>query len=120
MGPLPINRSKQLDEQILKFIVKDYHPFAIVEKDEIKNIVKSILPKYILPTRKTISSNLLLKIFYVTEDKVLLQLHTAADPICLSKNGWISMSNTNFRALAAHYNDQYFMLKSVLLGTLNL
>lgn len=53
--PLPLSKTKQLDEQIVKFIVKSYHSFAIVEEEEFKNMYRMILPNYTLPTRKTIS-----------------------------------------------------------------
>lgn len=31
--PLPLQKTKQLDEQIVQFIVKGYHPFSIVEEE---------------------------------------------------------------------------------------
>ncbi|XP_026736462.1 zinc finger BED domain-containing protein 1-like [Trichoplusia ni] len=99
--------------------------FLVFEKIELECLgsgwlglfaVQCILPTYTLPTRKTISSSLIPKLYQTTKDKVLLQLKTEADAICLTTDGWTSTSNTSFVALTAHYIDQNSLLKSVLLG----
>lgn len=85
--PIPISKSKQLDEQIVKFIVKGYHSFAIVEEEEFRNMYKMILPTYTLPTRKTISSSLVARLYQSTKEKVM-QMIAEADAICLTTDGW--------------------------------
>lgn len=74
--PLPLGKAKQLDELIIKFIVKGYHSFSIVEEEEFKNIFRSILPTKTLPSRKTISSSLITKLYNNTK---VLQLIAEAD-----------------------------------------
>lgn len=72
--PLPTSQSKQVDEQIVKFIVKSYHSFAIVEEQEFKNMYKIISPTYSLPTRKRIFSSLVPKLYQSTKENVLLPM----------------------------------------------
>ncbi|CAH2101579.1 unnamed protein product [Euphydryas editha] len=114
-SPLPVKKKKQLDEQIVKFIVKGFHPFSIVEETEFKNMYQMILPTYVLPSRKIISTRLIPKLYQATKEKVL-QLTAEADAICLTTEGWTSSSNDNYIALTAHFINQDTTLKSVLLG----
>lgn len=113
--PLPVSKSKQLDEQLTKFIVKGYHSFAIVEEEEFKNMYKMILPTYTLPTRKTISSSLIPKLYETTKEKVQ-QLISKADALCLTTDGWTSINIVSYMGLTAHFIDENTELKSVLLG----
>ncbi|XP_047518984.1 E3 SUMO-protein ligase ZBED1-like [Pieris napi] len=115
LKPLPVYKTKQLDEQIVKFIVKGFHAFCIVEEDEFKNIFKLILPSYSIPTRKTISNSLIPKFYQTTKEKVLLQL-SSAEAVCLTTDGWTSMNNVSFISLTAHFIDEKTQLQSVLLG----
>ncbi|CAG5023165.1 unnamed protein product [Parnassius apollo] len=85
--------------------MQGYHSFAMVEEEEFQNILKTILPTYTLPSRETISSSLIPKLYQKTRDKALLQLQTEADAICLTTDGCTSISNTSFVALIAHYID---------------
>lgn len=113
--PLPINKTKQLDEQVVKFIVKGYHAFSVVEEPEFKSMFKMILPTYNLPTRKTISTSLIPKLYQTTKEKVL-QLVADADAICLTTDGWTSLNNVSFMGLTAHFINSNSTLQSVLLG----
>ncbi|XP_044766203.1 E3 SUMO-protein ligase ZBED1-like [Coccinella septempunctata] len=113
--PLPIGKSKQLDEPIVKFIVKGFHPFSIVEELEFKNMHKMIQPSYTLPTRKTISSSLIPRIHQTTKEKVQ-EVIREADAICLTTDGWTSLNNVSYIALTAHFITKETQLKSVLLG----
>lgn len=61
-----------------------------------------ILPTYTLPTRKTISSSLVPKLYQSTKEKVL-QLISEADALCLTTDGWTSINNESFIAITAHF-----------------
>ncbi|XP_052744844.1 E3 SUMO-protein ligase ZBED1-like [Bicyclus anynana] len=74
-----------------------------------------ILPTYRLPTRKTISSSLVPKLYQSTKEKVL-ELTAEAEAVCLTTDGWTSINNTAFIALTAHFINKNSLLKSVLLG----
>ncbi|CAH0563035.1 unnamed protein product [Brassicogethes aeneus] len=42
--PVPISKSKQFDDQLMRMIVKEYHPFSIVEDPQFKKFTKMICP----------------------------------------------------------------------------
>ncbi|KAJ8886170.1 hypothetical protein PR048_012379 [Dryococelus australis] len=54
--PLPVKWSIQIDEQLVRMVVKGYHPFSLVEDEEFKNYVHMLSPGYHLRTRKTSTS----------------------------------------------------------------
>ncbi|XP_036320771.1 uncharacterized protein LOC118735226 [Rhagoletis pomonella] len=57
--PLPIKKQREIDQQVLKMIVREYHPFSVVEDIEFKKLVFLLNSNYKLPSRKTISSSLI-------------------------------------------------------------
>ncbi|CAG4938799.1 unnamed protein product [Parnassius apollo] len=61
--PLPLIRTQQLDEQLIKMIAKGYHAFRLVEEKEFRKFVDMLNPSYKLPTRKTLSESLLPKLY---------------------------------------------------------
>lgn len=52
--PISLSKSKAIDLQITKFILKHFHPFSIVEETEFRNLIKMLAPNYTMPSRKTI------------------------------------------------------------------
>lgn len=50
--PISLSKSKAIDLQITKFIIKHFHPFSLVEETEFRNLIKMIAPNYIVPSRK--------------------------------------------------------------------
>lgn len=45
---ISLSKSKAIDLQITKFIVKYFHPFFLVEKSEFCNFIKMLAPSYII------------------------------------------------------------------------
>lgn len=74
-SPISISKSKAIDLQITKFIVKHFHPFSSVEETEFCDLIKMLSPNYTIPSRKTISNSLLLKIYENVLEKVKTDLH---------------------------------------------
>lgn len=59
--PIYLSKSKAIDLQITKFIVKHFHPFSLVKEKESRNLIKMLVPNYIVPSRKTISNSILIQ-----------------------------------------------------------
>jgi hypothetical protein len=38
--PIAMTKSKAIDQQLIKMIVKEYHPFSVVEDKEFRNLIK--------------------------------------------------------------------------------
>lgn len=100
--PLSISKSKAIDQQITKFIVKHYHPFSLVEETEFRNFIRMLAPNYSIPSRKTVSNNLLLQVYNDTFQKVSKDVQDASS-VALTTDGWTSINNTSFIAITAHF-----------------
>ncbi|CAG9840703.1 unnamed protein product [Diabrotica balteata] len=100
--PLSIARSKEIDLQILRFIVKGYHSFKIVEEVEFKKLLEMLSPNYNVPSRKTISNNLLEQLHQSNREKIEIEL-TQVEFICITTDSWTSTNNESFVAITAHY-----------------
>lgn len=59
--PPPIKKVEKIDKQVLKMIAKGHHALRLVEEPEFKKLIEEVsqCPGYTLPTRKTLSNNLL-------------------------------------------------------------
>lgn len=111
--PIPIHKSKQLDHQLIKMIVKEYHPFSIVEDQEFRSFISMLCPGYKLPTRKTISTSLLPQIYNQCHESVINKLQTAT-AICITTDGWTSINNESFEAITAHWINKAEMQSCLL------
>lgn len=114
--PLPPNRTKELDEQLVKFIAKGYHAFRIVEEPEFRKLIAILNPGYTLPTRKTVSQTLIpkayAKLLEIAKSKIV-----NAEAVCITTDGWTSITHDGYIAVTAHYIDQHTdSLCSIMIG----
>lgn len=115
--PLPLNKSKAIDQQLIKMIVKEYHPFSIVEDKEFRKLINMLSPNYVIPSRKTVSNSLLPQIYQIAVQNVKRQLEDVS-AICLTTDGWTSVTNQSFVAVTAHFINpkRDYEISTVLLG----
>lgn len=115
--PPPIRKVQKIDEQVLRMITKGHHSFRIVEEPEFKKLVHlvSTCPGYTLPTRKTISNNMLDNTYGKLLEEVKLNIQSGT-AICLTTDGWTSMSHSSYLAVTAHFIDSNTELKTYLLA----
>ncbi|KAJ8913361.1 hypothetical protein NQ315_008751 [Exocentrus adspersus] len=91
-------------------IIKGYYPFSLVEEVEFKKL----LSRAVCPSRKTISSSLVPKLYNTTKEK-LFQEVSQATAICITTDGWTSINNQSFIAVTAHWINTNYELCSNLL-----
>ncbi|XP_025410740.1 zinc finger BED domain-containing protein 1-like [Sipha flava] len=114
--PMPISKSKKIDEQLGIMMAKEYQPFSLVENKEFKKFVSLLNPSYSLPSRKTITYNILPQLLENTREKVKRSLDNASY-IAMSTDGWTSVNNESYVAVTVHFIDtELCVLKSHLLG----
>lgn len=73
-------------------IVKEYHPFRLADEAKLKKLLNMLCPGYKLPSRKTLSSSLISKLYNTTKEKNLQKIKTAP-AICITIDGWTSINN---------------------------
>ena len=65
--PIPLKKSMEIDKQILKLLVKNYHPFSLVDQEEFKALLLIHDYSWVqTATRKTLPNSILLKYYLPT------------------------------------------------------
>lgn len=77
MQPIGPCRSEKVDEQLIKMISKGHHPISIVDEPEFKKLIAMVCSGYSLPTRKTLSENLLPRIYNREVEKARVRVAAA-------------------------------------------
>lgn len=71
--PVPIRKSILIDEQLVKMICKEFHPFSLVEDVEFQKFVNLLNPEYQLPSRKTVSNSLIPRVYEETKSNAKIR-----------------------------------------------
>ncbi|KAJ8909930.1 hypothetical protein NQ315_005649 [Exocentrus adspersus] len=113
--PLSLSQTKIIDRQLVTMIVKEYHPFRLVEDMEFKKLINILCPSYNLPSRKTISESLIPSLYDQTYEEIKLKIKEGL-AVCLTTDAWTSINNDSFVAITVHYINNNWTLSSNLLG----
>lgn len=114
---------KQVDQQLVRMIVKGCHTLNIVEQTSFINFVKLLNPKYQLPSVNKISKELIPGCYNEVEKRARSSLQHA-EGVCLYLDEWKFKSNIYFCVSAHFINseckfDSLFLSCSVLSDTEN-
>lgn len=112
--PVSVLKSKRLDELLLKFIVKQFHPFNIVDQPEFRELLRELNSGYLLPSRKTCSNSLLDQVYNNTVEKVQNDLK-CIEACSITADGWTSDANDSYIAITIHYLSDECQFRSALL-----
>lgn len=98
------HKKKSIDEQLLRMIVKGYHPFSFVQSEAFRKLIKQLNPNYELPPKKTLSNNLLSTFYNKTIEMVKTNVQ-AASHVCITTDSWTSIANENYSIVTVHFID---------------
>ena len=112
--PTSITCQKRLNGLLLKMIVKDMQPFSIVEDEGFREFLAALDPSFSLPSRTTLTKELLPDMYNTTVIRLKEALKTA-EAIALTTDGWTSMTTESYIAVTAHYITSDFKMNSCLL-----
>ncbi|CAI6376400.1 unnamed protein product [Macrosiphum euphorbiae] len=113
--PISISKSKAIDQQITRFIVKHFHPFSLVEQVEFRKLIKMLVPNYTVPTRKTVANSLLMQLYESVYQKVKLDVQNVS-AVSITTDAWTSTNNQSFMSVTVHFINSDTQLCSRLLG----
>lgn len=113
-----VNQSIEIDNQILKLIVKGFYSFKLTENKEFMSFVNMLNSNYILPNYKFSSGELLLK----THQCKVQELKSALKQvqyIALTIDKWTSIDDEIFIAVTAHYLNKDLTQQSTFLDCIS-
>ncbi|KAK9327277.1 hypothetical protein V1520DRAFT_57915 [Lipomyces starkeyi] len=95
---------KTQDERLIKWIADDQQSLSVVEDRSFKSFVKCINPNYTIPTKKTITRQIVNT--YATHLDVLKsQLDSLDAKVSLTYDVWTSKANLPYASITAHFID---------------
>lgn len=114
--PPPIRKVTEIDKQVLKMVAKGHHALRIVEEPEFKKLISLVsnCPGYMLPSRKSLTYNLLPGAYTELVNEIKSEIQKAS-AICLTTDAWTSQTNQSYMAVTAHFIDEETKLQSKLL-----
>jgi len=112
--PASVVRQKRLNNLVLRMIVLDVQPFSIVDDPGFRAFVYALDPSYQLPSRTTISRDLLPAAYNVCVGEVQAFMETV-DAVTLTTDSWTSATTENYLAVTAYYLDRDYTLRSCVL-----
>ncbi|KAJ8709373.1 hypothetical protein PYW07_009199 [Mythimna separata] len=109
------NEKKNLDRLLMQLFIFDYQPFSIVQDRGFRAFVAGLNPSYQLPDRKVLSNSLLPALYETCLAQTKTKIEAEAETVCLTTDIWTSSVNDAYLGVTAHYIDNTYNLKSVLL-----
>ena len=111
--PPPIRKVEQIDRQVVKMVAKGHYALRIVKEKEMRKLIELVshCPGYQLPSRKTLSENLMSRVHEELTVEVKKKVQ-AVSALSLSTDGWTSRNNESYIAIVAHFIDEDTKLQS--------
>ncbi|XP_047038385.1 zinc finger BED domain-containing protein 4-like [Helicoverpa zea] len=109
------SEQERLNRLLMKLFMLDFQPFSIVEDEGFVAFVHGLNPIYQLPSRKYLSNTLLPSMYQQVFNETKTKMTEEAKSVCLTTDCWTSKANESYMAITAHYIDQNYILKSLLL-----
>ena len=109
-------RAKTISKSIGIFMAADLRPYSVVETAGFKQMVATLDPKYIVPSRAHFSQSVIPDLYI--ETRVLVERFLSQSPIvCITTDGWTSRATESFVTITAHSIDQSWTLHEHVLQT---
>ena len=84
-----LDRAKLITEKVAKFMVKDLRPFSVVSNDGFRDLVQTLDPKYVLPSRTYFSQTIIPDMYENVKSQVQASLSKAL-LVAITTDGWTS------------------------------
>ena len=82
-------RSKAITASIARFIAKDLRPYSVVESGGFRDMMKTVEPRYKIPSRQHFSEKCVPQMYEKTKEKVKEELNQA-ERVALTTDAWTS------------------------------
>jgi len=103
-------KQKQMTEKLIEMIWKDLQPFSIVQDAGFRGLLNAAEPRYLIPTRKTLSKKVP-ELYKKVLERVKLDVKNA-DGLALTMDAWTSRANESYISYTAHYLTEDFSIKN--------
>ncbi|CAI5660053.1 unnamed protein product, partial [Oreochromis niloticus] len=114
--PATSTRATKITQSVLVFICKDMRPLSVVENKGFCNMIKTLEPRYTVPSRQHITDIALPKLYQEVKATVLDSL-SSAETVPLTCDAWTSRATESYVTVTAHHITDQWNLQSHVLQT---
>jgi hypothetical protein len=98
------NATKKKRESISHMIIVDELLFRFVEGEGFQNFMKTVEPRYSIPSRYTMMRDCV-RLYMSEKEKLRAMFLTSDIRVCLTTDSWTSVQNLNYMCITAHFID---------------
>ena len=110
---------QKLDTALVAMVTLDIQPLSVVEDTGFRKFVQALDPRYLPPSRRTMTRSLLPDV-YESVRSVLSEELASVQYVALTSDLWTSRQTLGYITVTCHYIDSAWNLKSAVLATNNL
>lgn len=114
--PATSTRATKITQSVLVFICKDMRLLSVVENKGFRNMIKTLEPRYTVPSRQHITDIALPKLYQEVKATVLDSLNSA-ETVALTCDAWTSRATESYVTVTAHHITDQWNLQSHVLQT---
>lgn len=96
-----------ITQKIAQMICIDMQPYSIVEDKGFRELIKAAEPRYVMPSRKTFSTEIIPNLYSQTVATVKSDVNNAVS-LALTTDGWTSRANNSYLSYTAHFLTEKF------------
>ncbi|KAK2450307.1 zinc finger BED domain-containing protein DAYSLEEPER [Trifolium repens] len=89
---------------LAKFVILDEQPFRVVEGEGFKNLLRTLQPQFVVPSRHTIPRDCF-KLYQEEKTSLREFLRSNCTRVALTTDCWTSVQNLGYLVLTAHFID---------------
>jgi hypothetical protein len=105
----------KIRESISQMIIMDELPFRFVEGEGFQNFMKTVEPRYSIPSRYTMMRDCV-RLYMLEKEKLRAMFLTSDIRVCLTTDSWTSVQNLNYMCITAHFIDSNWNLHKRILN----
>jgi hypothetical protein len=107
---------KRMVMAVANYIIKDLQPLSVVEGEGFRGMMAEAEPKFKVPVRSHFSESVLPRIYSEVKAKCMHSISRTLF-VALTTDSWTSRVTDNYTTVTAHYIDDYWELKFIVLQT---
>lgn len=109
-------RAKLVTLKIGRFIVKDLRPFSVVSNQGFRDLVHTLDPKYVIPSRTYFSDTVIPDMYEQVKTEVLASLSKATQ-VSLTTDGWTSRATESYITITSCHITEDWTFQNYVLQT---
>lgn len=111
--PTGSERHIKITKAVGVFIAKDLQPFSVIGDAGFCHLIKTLDPRYRLPSRTFFSTEIIPDLYEKTCNSIVYEL-AKAQSLALTTDGWTSRATVSYLTVTVHYMSDWEMKSAVL------